>query len=271
MKKIAMIIVLLAKMVVNSFSQEVVRLAKYAGNLKKMDVTIDGKRYAFLFDSGAGVTLISPAVASALGRTPYGRSVGFRMTGEKFIYQKCDRVKIKIGDKEISHDTVGVFDLMSFLPAGLPRVDGVISLKSFQNEIISVDLGASQLILENRKSALKKQKHMTPLTSRFSTGQSGGDLDVFLGAKRDNKLFWFLFDSGNLDQVRISSQTAAEWELQNEPAIGATQKAELFFGPKADAAEVQVSDIIYDGALNYDYISKKIFLLDIIKKQVWMN
>jgi hypothetical protein len=42
-------------------------------------------------------------------------------------------------------------------------------------------------------------------------------------------------------------------------------------GVASTKANIVTKDIIYDGSLNYDFISKKVYLIDMIKNQVWMN
>ena len=270
MKILIVAAVLLAASAFNAYSQETVALVKYGGNLKKIAVSIEGKPYWFLFDSGAGETIISPELARLLNKQVYGSVTGYRHTGEKFMYQLCDGVSIKIGGAAIPHETLGVYDLMSFLPKGAPKIDGVISLKTFQGRILSIDLGANKLTLETKKSAKKKERHMAPVTSRFATGPDGSQLDIFTAIRREGKLYWFLLDTGNLQPVLVSSHVARDWGLAVEPASTSTARMmDIAFGKGTDAVAFSVDDMIYDGMLSFDFISKKVLLLDLGKKQMW--
>ena len=116
----------------NMFAQDIVHLNTYFRNLKTVNIFIQGEKYNFLFDSGGGQTFISPEIAKLLNKKIYGNSTGFRMNGEIIKYQKADSVYLSLDSTELFHKTIGVWDIMSVLPKELPKIDGVISLKSFQ-------------------------------------------------------------------------------------------------------------------------------------------
>ena len=111
----------------------VVPLSPWAGLLRSVTVTVDGTAHPFIFDTGGGQTVITPEVAAAVGCTPYGRAIGFRMSGERVEFEYCDNVALRLGQVALAREPVGVFDLKSILPAGLPRADGVLSLRSFRD------------------------------------------------------------------------------------------------------------------------------------------
>lgn len=270
MNKMITTVLLLTMVLSESFPQDTLRLRKYAGNLKQITISIEGKSYQFLFDTGGGETFISPAICSNLKKAPHGKQIGFRMNGERIHYQKCDSVTFELGPTEIFHSTVGVWDVMSILPKELPKIDGIISLKSFQNKIICLDLTKNLIMVETNKSSNKKTKKMTLLTSRFANGLTGNELNVFVGAKHKNVLYWFLFDSGNLDSFIYSPVTAYEWGIQSDSvSAGKRYKTDLELGAGSSEMEIVTKDIIYDGSLNYDFISKNIYLIDMIKNKVW--
>src|SRR5688572_27204008 len=270
MNKIIVIVLLLTIVLSESFPQDTLRLRTYVGNLKQITISIEGKPYQFLFDTGGGETFISPSICSNLKKAPQGKAIGFRMNGERIDYQKCDSVTFEAGATKIFHPTVGVWDVMSILPKELPKIDGIISLKSFENKIICLNLTNNMIIVETNKSSNKKTKEMTLLRSRFANGLTGNELNVFVGAKHNNALYWFLFDSGNLDAIIFSPLTAYEWGIQSDSVSASKKyKADIELGAGSNETEIMTKDIIYDGALNYDLISKKVYLLDMIKNQVW--
>ena len=120
----------------------VVPLAPWAGLLRSVTVTVDGTAHPFVFDTGGGETVITPEVAAAVGCTPYGRSIGFRMSGERVEFEYCDNVALRLGQVALAREPVGVYDLKSILPVGLPRADGVLSLRSLRDSPVTVALGA---------------------------------------------------------------------------------------------------------------------------------
>jgi hypothetical protein len=272
MKIISIVIFILATQFSCVFSQDAITLAKYGRTMKKLDVLVGGTTYPFLLDTGGGNTMITPELAAIACKKIYGKGVGYRMHGETATYRKCDGIAMKIGNTGLSPQAVAVVDLMSYLPPAAPRIYGLLSLDSFQDKIISLDLPAGKLTVETKRSARKKQKSMTLLDSRFPTGNSGNELDILVGVRRNDALYWFLFDTGLGSSAIISPQTAFDWGLQKDPAsTGTTHKTEVSFGGRTEAYDFDAEDIIYDGAFNYDIVAKNTYLIDFVNKKMWMN
>ena len=89
----------------------VVPLSPWAGPLRSVTVTVDGTAHRFIFDTGGGTTMITPEVAASVGCTPYGRTIGFRMSGERVEFTYCDNVALRLGEVALARAPVGVFDL----------------------------------------------------------------------------------------------------------------------------------------------------------------
>jgi hypothetical protein len=258
--------------VCRAYTQDTLNLEKYAGNLKKVKVTIGSDQYYFLFDTGGGETFISSEIAKSLGKIVYGSTTGFRMSGETIRFRKCDSVSFNIGPTKIFHSSIGVWDIMSVLPEDFPKLDGVLSFKSFHDKILTLDLGNNRIISETPHSYQKAIKNKTLLKSRFANGVDGNELTVFLGLPNSGHLYWFLFDSGNLDDLSLSHNTAYEWGLENDSVTQRKQFGSLAInlGLKKIISEASSNAIIYDGSLNFAVLSKLTFIIDFPKKQVWM-
>ncbi len=269
----AILLFLLVLVTIVAQAQLVIPLKKYAGKLKYVDVSMGGKNYKFLFDSGGGQTIISPALAQALGKVPYGRSVGFRMSGEKVEFEKCDSVSLTIAGQVFSHPEIAVWDIMSVLPKELPPIDGLISLKTFANDVLTIDLPNNQLIVETKKSYRKKIKIMQLLNSRFPTGLEGSELSLFLGIPHSGKTWWFLFDTANLDRVTLAPTTAKAWNLKLNDNDERQELGNLDFilASKTLTAPAAVRSIIYDGALSYELISQAVYTVSFPEKKVWLG
>jgi hypothetical protein len=258
---------------VGSLAQDTIQLKTYVGNLKSVDVFIKGIKYNFLFDSGGGETFISPEIVKLLGKDIYGGSTGIRMDGETIKYQKADSISIKIGASEKFHQTIGIWNIMSILPEGLPKLDGVLSLKSFGNDILSVDLSRNILIVENKSSFKKQIKTKTLIPSRFANGPDGAELTIFIGIPKSGHMYWFLFDTGNIGPVILSPECATLWGLQSNTKDSnmALANLEFIIGKNEIETNTNSKKIIYDGSLNFESISKCIFTIDFRKKEVWIN
>ena len=256
------------------FAQDTIKLKPYIENMKTVDVFIEGKKYNFLFDTGGAETIISPEIANTIKKEIYGHTTGFRMSGEIINAQKADGISLSMGNTKIFHPTVGVWDLMSILPKDFPKIDGVISLKSFAQTVLTVELSKNILIIENKTSAKKAINGKSLLTTRFANGLEGGELNIFVGIPKQNKLYWFLFDSGNGGPLLLSSESAKIWKIEKESQkdnFENNPESEFVIGDKNLKIKPFVRDIIYDGVLNFDAISKYIFTIDFKNKEVWIK
>ena len=64
-------------------------LDPYVGSFVTISMTVNGQEATMLFDSGGGVTAITPNLAKRVDCDPYGKLVGHRMSGERVEFQKC--------------------------------------------------------------------------------------------------------------------------------------------------------------------------------------
>lgn len=273
MKTLLLILLLSFSIAFSGLAQDTIRLKEYFRELRQVEVAIEGQPYRFLFDTGGGETYISPEVARKLGKKVYGQSLAYRMSGEQFTYQKADTVEMRIGNVSLSHATVGVWDVMSILPQGLPRLDGVLSLKSFRDRILTIDLAADRLILETPTSFRRLSRNMTQLPSRFANGLDGGELNIFLSVPYRDRAYWLLFDTGNISELLLSHHTAAEWGLQPDTL---TQRVVLNpvaiqLGRRKLISKAAADSIIYDGVLNHVLLRQNRYTINFPKREVWLN
>ncbi|KQX10211.1 aspartyl protease family protein [Flavobacterium sp. Root420] len=261
---------LFACIAISSFAQDTIQLKAYVENMKTVDVFIEGKKYNFLFDTGGADTFISPEIAKSLNKEIYGSITGFRMSGEIIKAKKANDIALTIGQTNLFHKTVSVWDLMSILPKDFPRIDGIISLKSFENNVLTIDLSKNIVIVENENSAKKNVKEKLPLKTRFANGLEGSELNIFIGIPKNNNLYWFLFDSGNSGPLLLSQESAKIWKVLNDNNEN-NQESEFIIGEKNLRIKPFVRDIIYDGVLNFEAISNYVFTIDFKNKKVWIN
>jgi len=238
-----------------------VALNPYIGRLVTVDVVIEGDTARLIFDTGGGETMISPEAASRIGCIPTGRSVGFRMSGERIDVQLCHEVTISIGGLAFEHEELGVWDINAVLPEGVPSVDGVLSLKTFADQPFTLDLAAGSLTLETAASYRDRIRDMARLNSRLATGTDGDELDVFVRGEVDSTA-WFLVDSGNLDVVQVAphlGDSAGVWEhvlhVDGMPPV---------------ATSFRTRDIIYDGVLSEEFMREWLFSFDLASNEVWV-
>ena len=240
-------------------------LSTYTGLLRSMTVTVAAAAHPFIFDTGGGETMITPEVASAIGCKPYGRAIGFRMGGERVTFEYCDDVLLRLGDVAIAHDRVGVFDLKSVLPAGVPPADGVVSLRSFRDHPVTIELAMERITLETASSLAVRTRGMRPLTIRVGSGPTGAETAVYIAARAGGRLVWLLLDSGNGDRALVAAHVAGMAGLNDSEGEAVVE----FDGLGAIRLPMRTRNIIYDGVLGAAFMRDWIFTLDLASNRAW--
>lgn len=242
-----------------------IQLSTYAGLLSSMPVTVANATHNFIFDTGGGETVITPDIASVIGCVPYGRAIGFRMGGEQVAFEYCDSVRLLLGGVPIVHDHVGVFALNELLPKGAPRVDGVVSLRSFRAQPVTIDLARGTIILETASTLAARTRAMQPLIIRVATGPTGAETAVYVAAQVGGRRVWLLLDSGNGDPVLIAPHVARMAGLTSNEGQVLIQLDSL--GPIRLPA--RTTKMIYDGVLGAPFMRNWVFTLDLPSSHAW--
>jgi hypothetical protein len=240
-------------------------LLPWAGLLRSVTVTVDGTAHSFIFDTGGGETMITPEVAAAVGCTPYGRAIGFRMGGERIEFEYCDNVALRLGQVALARAPVGVFDLNSILPSGLPPTDGVLSLRSFRDRPVTIALGAGRLTFETAGSLAARVRRMRPLTIRMATGPSGAEMTLYVAARIGKRRVWLLLDSGNSDPVLVAPHVAAMTGLDGAGGNAVIQ----IDGVGPVQLPIRQQPIIYDGVLGAEFLQDWILTFDLPSARAW--
>lgn len=244
----------------------VISLEPYAGRLVTVSATLRGERLALLLDTGGGQTLITPRAAARIGCEPSGRSISFRMTGERVAFEHCDSPALEIGGHSIARPEIAVWDVTAVLPKDLPPLDGVLALDTFAAQPFTLQLAARRLILESARSLERRTATMTRVRARTATGLAGADLTVFVRGALDAP-GWFLFDSGNLDLTRVAPhmvQRGAAAPSQLESAALSVD------GLPTRNVPVSVGDIVYDGVLAEDFLRQWIWTFRLASGELWV-
>jgi hypothetical protein len=247
-------LLLFAALAATSAQPIVVPLSPLAGRAVAVEATVGGKRGRFLFDTGAGVTTLSPAFAASIGCKPYGETFGYRMTGERIAGQNCGEREVVLGAHKGVADTM-VFDFTKIMPADFPAFDGFVGLDALDGEVVTIDLGDRQIIIETPQSLAARTRDMPAGRLRLNREMGGRGLTAFARVPATTGNLWFLVDSGNMANIFASRGALRQWGM-DEGAIDAAMKEKTVAVPlKIDGAadappRVTAKDIIHDGVIN---------------------
>ena len=241
------------------------------GKTPTVEVVVNGKTRVFYFDSGGGLSGISPALAKEIGCTPLGEMVGYNAGGMKFTGPRCEDVALDIGGLKVTRD-VGVFDPNQFFPDAKNRLDGSIALDAFDNQALTMDLTGNRLIVETEKSLKARTKQMKPLTARLSREIGGATLDIFIAAQTPNGRIWMLADTGNTNKMLFTPSAQKQLGINFDDAVGEKRIKPVKIN-LINLGEIEMESrervMIYDGMLNYDLLAKMVLTADFRTGKIW--
>ena len=241
------------------------------GKAPTINVQIGGKTYPFLFDTGGGITTITPAIAKEIGCEPFGQITGFNAGGTRLDFKRCDNVDIKLGNYQTRVNT-GLFEVMQFFSPDTKEIGGIVSLQTFENKIITIDLAGNRLIVETEDSLAERIKDMKPLESRIGSQGGGGIIDIFVAANTPKGKIWMEFDTGNFSTLLFSPHAqemlGINFDAPNRAKMSKPVKLDLV-GLGTIEMPARERSMIHDGMLNYDTISKWVVTIDLRNGKMW--
>lgn len=241
------------------------------GKAPTINVQIGGKTYPFLFDTGGGITIISPDVAREIGCAPFGRLTAFNAGGTRIDLKRCDAVELKLGAFSTRVDA-GVLEVMNFFGPDTPPIGGFVSLQTFEEQAITIDLTNNRVSIETAQSLAERIKGMKTLESRLSRGAGGAAIDIFVAANTPRGKLWLEVDTGNFGALQFSPHAQEQLGIN----FLAPNKAKMTKPVKLDVVGLGIiempgreREMIYDGMLNYDTLSKMLFTIDLKTGRMW--
>jgi hypothetical protein len=234
-------------------------LVPYFRDLRTAHVVLGDDTLNLLVDTGGGATLLSPEVARRMGCRPYGREVGYRMTGERIDFQQCDSAMLSLAGWHRRLAPVGVYDVNALLPKELPRLDGVLALDAFRGQVVTLNWRESRLTIHAAATS-SAALHSHGLDVRPATGESGGMLTVFASIQGRRGPLWLLLDSGNLRGLLVDAHVFGDTALLLEP----DSLLRLQFGDRDTIRmRAHTERLILDGVLGTDFLQRRTVALDL--------
>ena len=242
-------------------------LSPYANSdLRTVEVTVNGHQSAFIFDSGAGVTVLTPEEARYAGCTPFGQITGFRADGGKLTSARCGPVTLDVGAYRVRRE-VAEFDLDKLLGKGAPPIGGILGLASFDGRAVTLDLAHDRVTIETRRSLAQRIRGMHSISVRIVRG-AGGDVVPFIEARASTGTLWLEVDSGNDGPVFLAPHA------QRQLGISIPERGQhpldldvVGLGPVPVTAAAR--DMIYDGQLDPAFLRQIQLTIDFAQGKAW--
>lgn len=237
----------------------VIGLHPYFRALRTVAVVIGSEKLHFLFDTGAGHTLLSIQQAAAFGCTPFGRQVGHRMNGEEVEFRWCARLDFTLNGVPAHHEPVAVFDLLALLPPPLPRLAGVLSLQSLRGYAVTLDWPRNELTVHSPSSAVAALD-ASGVPARLATGDDGATLTILVPVAGGRGTLWFLLDSGSIAGTVVGQHVVRDGLL----VVAPDSTVMMTISPRRRVQlPVRVAPINYDGVFGTDFLGQGRVTLDL--------
>jgi hypothetical protein len=231
-------------------------------------VTVNGHGSPFIFDTGAGLTILTPEQARFAGCTPFGLDTGFRADGGKVTSSRCGPVTLEIGRYRVDRE-VAEFDLLKLLGKGAPPVGGIVGLASFEGHAVTLDLLHDRVTIETARSLAHRIGGMHPVNVRIVRG-AGGDVVPFIEVRAKTGTLWMEVDSGNNGPVFLAPHAQQQLGI----SIAAHDKRQLdldVIGLGPVPVTVASRDLIYDGQLDPAFLRQIQLTVDIEHGRAWAS
>lgn len=248
-----------------------VMLEPAVGGLLKVRASVAGREGTFLFDSGSGVSSLSPDFAAAVGCHPWGQITGFRMTGERLDMPRCDHVTVTLAGRAFPASTVGVFDLSKYLPREVGHIDGTIALDLFANQAFTLSYGAHSIRILNRPELARQSGGLRSMRIHTVRDAEGLALTINLPVITSAGTAWFEMDSGNTSGLVLVNKIVApllafKADGDNASSVSLNLEDGTKFTGKATAL-----NLILDGNLGTSFLSTHEVTIDLLHEAAWVS
>jgi hypothetical protein len=236
-----------------------------------MEAEVGGKKGLYLFDTGAGITLVSPESARRAGCEPWGRITGYNMMGTRNDGPHCGgNIPLTVGGVALTPPILGLINMGKLNPKDAD-LDGIIGLNLFEGRTVTLDFAAGTMTLESEASRAARIAKMRPLRIRVKREIDGGALAVMAAVPSKRGTLWFELDSGNGGTV-LASRPIAELVGMN-PALEGKQTAdfEVMDDIRAITADAFAPDMIMDGNLGMPFLRNWVVTLDLARGLAWIG
>ena len=241
----------------------VIKLEPYMSMALTVRATVNGQEGIFLFDTGGGVTGITPEFAKRIGCEPWGRITGFRMNGERMDTPQCSGLDIATGGQHGRVQQSLVVDLAAMMPKDWPHLDGSIALDAFAGKTITFSLAKREIVVESAKSLAEREREAKAVPARLVRDANGASLGVAMAVPVKQGNVWMELDSGNTSgKILIGKHLAEQFGLDAKKREAQTATVKVMDGVVVESPAL-VRDLIFDGNLGTTFLKDWDVTLDL--------
>jgi len=227
---------------------------------------VDG---TFMFDTGEGLTTISPAFADKIGCRPWGQVSGFRMSGERLDNPHCDNLVFEIGTERLKAPAVTTVDIMKLMGPGVPAIDGAIGLDLFAGKQITI-VPRKQIIVESPQSFAARITTARENPIRIVRDVEGLALRVDGAVETPLGFAWMELDSGNGGSLVVANHIAPLLGFKTDGSTPEPMRFRLANGIVVDGMG-RTRDLIMDGNLGAQFLNQWNLTLDLKAGRAWLS
>ena len=231
---------------------------------------VAGRTGLFLFDTGGGVTIVTPATAAVSGCRPWGRMTGFRATGERLDTLRCDNLHLTLGGRAFTAPIASVFDLQRLMGPDMPELAGLVALDLFAGRAVTIRPLAHQLVLETAASLRRRTRGAREVPIRPVRDVEGVALTVDGAVQTAEGRAWMELDTGNLGPLMVGEHVAPLLGLDANRSDGQPADFALVGGVPI-RGPARVSRLIMDGDIGQSVLRDWDVTLDLASNRAWLR
>jgi hypothetical protein len=232
---------------------------------------VRGHEGLFIFDTGGGISYLSPSFAQMIGCKPWGQITGFMLTGQRLDMPRCDDLSFDIQGHSFASPIFGVFDIMKYMPSGVPQIDGSIGLDVLAGRAITLSLTQKTLTVESRDSLAVRAKRGKEVPIRLVREAGGVALAIEVAVPTPEGKAWMELDSGNGGATVIGKHLAPLLKLDPNKREPQPASFEIAGGIPVEGVARVNDTLIMDGNIGTRFMLKWDLTLDLSKGRAWLT
>jgi hypothetical protein len=211
-----------------------------------VDLTLnDSVKFRFIFDTGGGALVVSNKTYKRIESTLKngGYYTGFRHDGGRFDLEVKIFPSVSVGNLRISDVPGGIFPLLDDYD-----IDGIISLKQFEKQPVTIDFKNKTMTLESQESMAEIEKYSEQLPLIVNDLLDLG-IDVFVNVcLNDSVRIRAEFDTGSGYNLLLVNPYFMPMTIADTAALKSNEYTNPLSGEKMTDKLGKISSVSYCGS-----------------------